>query len=126
MKKSPIRRKSRNKLAILKDKLWIVFSIFIRNRDNFMCVSCGKQGNEAGHYIPKSLSENLRFDERNVNTQCTYCNRWLHGNLTKYAIALRRKYGENILEELDRDRKIHKSWTIKELESLIEKYKVWR
>jgi len=65
----------------------------------------------------------LYFDERNVNCQCTYCNRWMHGNLTKYAIALREKYGETILEELDKKRKEFKKISIPEYQKMIEEYK---
>lgn len=59
---------------------------------------------DAGHYIPKSVSLSLRFDERNVHPQCTACNRFRHGNLTQYALALEKKYGANILEQLDSER----------------------
>jgi len=94
---------------ILKKKFWKVFSEYIRRRDKGICISCGRverwQDCDAGHYIPKTAGLSIYFCEKNVNAQCTACNRFRHGNLSQYALGLRRKYGEQILEELDWKRK---------------------
>jgi len=107
--------------------LWRFFSKYIRQRDKGICISCGKKDDwknmDAGHYIPKTAGLSLYFDERNVNSQCTYCNRWMHGNLSRYAIALRIKYGENILEELDEKRKRTMKYTVEDYRRLINYYK---
>ena len=66
----------------------------------------------------------LYFDEKNNNVQCAACNVFKHGNLSAYAVALRKKYGPDILEELDAKRKVVKKYTRSEYEALIEKYKV--
>lgn len=111
----------------LKKKLWKVFSEYIRQRDKGICISCGKKDDwkntDAGHYIPKTAGLSIYFDERNVNCQCTYCNRFMHGNLSRYAIALRRKYGENILEELDEMRVKTRKIDVVEYTNLIAYYK---
>lgn len=101
-------------LAGLKKKLWKIFSEYVRRKDCFTdvlcegftsCFTCGLRSHwktlDAGHYHAGSTSLRLFFDERNVHPQCTACNRFRHGNLTAYAVALRKKYGEGILEELD-------------------------
>ena len=107
--------------------LWRLFSKYTRQRDNGVCISCGKVGNwkdmDAGHYIPKTAGLALYFHEKNVNCQCTYCNRWMHGNLSAYAIALQRKYGKDILEELDSERNKISKITIPEYQKLIDHYK---
>jgi len=107
--------------------LWRFFSKYIRQRDGGVCISCGKVAHwkemDAGHYIPKTASMAVYFHEKNVHCQCTYCNRWMHGNLSRYAIALRRKYGEGILEELDRERDKTVKITIPEYQRLIDHYK---
>ena len=54
---------------------------------------------------------------------CVACNVFLHGNIYPYSLALKRKYGPNILEELDAKRKEVKKYTRSEYETLIEKYK---
>lgn len=118
-----------------KHKAWSVFSRAIRKRDadeNGMvaCFTCGAVKHftelDCGHYIPKSISLALRFDERNNHPQCVGCNQFRHGNLTQYALALKRKYGESILEELDRDRRLGEGFRISEAgyQEIYEKYRV--
>ena len=114
-------------------KAWDVFSKFIRKREAnedgiVSCFTCGTRGHwkdmDAGHYIPKSISLALRFHERNVHVQCTSCNRFRHGNLTQYALALKKRYGEEILEELDEYRRENEGMRISEPDyrALIERY----
>lgn len=122
----------KSKKKSLKAKCWKVFSEFIRKRDSdengmATCISCGtvKPWKEihAGHYIPKSLGLSIYFDEKNVNAQCAGCNTFRHGNLSAYALALKTKYGEGILEELDARRKQIKKIPEWEYQEMIEKYK---
>lgn len=117
-----------------KHRAWEVFSKFIRQRDAdengiARCVSCGNpkpwQEGDCGHYVPKSVSLVLRFHEKNNHFQCVGCNQFRHGNLTQYALALKKKYGETILEELDQIRRDNQGFKISEAayEELFEKYK---
>ncbi len=80
---------------------------------------------DAGHYIASSISLALRFDERNVHPQCTACNRFRHGNMAQYALELQKKYGPDILEELDYFRKQHQGIKLSrnDYEDMIDKYK---
>ena len=109
-----------------KKALWILFSRFIRLRDKCTCISCGKTDQlpemDAGHYIPKTAGMSIYFDEQNVNCQCRGCNRFRHGNLSAYAIALRQKYGPNILEELDRRRRQTRKISVPEYQQLMRVY----
>jgi hypothetical protein len=118
---------SKNKNQSLKKQLWIYFSKYIRQRDGGVCISCGKvddwKNTDAGHYIPKTAGLSIYFDEKNVNCQCTGCNRFRHGNLSMYAIALIKKYGDNILTELDNKRKETIKISDNEYEDLIVLYK---
>lgn len=118
-------------LSGLNKKLWKLFSEHIRQKyadeEGFVkCFTCdaGRHWKEmdAGHYIPKSVSLRLRFDERNVHPQCTACNRFRHGNLTEYAIALQKKYGAKILEELDALRHEPTKYSRLDYEDMIDKY----
>ena len=59
----------------LKKKLWKLFSKYIRQRDNYTCVTCGQKGEgsgiHAGHYITKAVGGiGLYFHEQNVHAQC--------------------------------------------------------
>lgn len=90
------RRQKRSKRDILKDKAWVAFSKFIRQRDK-KCVTCptGKAEN-AGHFWHAVLD----FDEMNINGQCVRCNKWLSGNLAVYATYLIEKHGIEKFEGL--------------------------
>ena len=113
-------------LGASKKRLWIVFSQYIRRRDRCVCISCGVKKSlvemDAGHYVPRTAGLSLYFDERNVNAQCQSCNRFRHGNLSQYALGLRKKYGESILEELEADRLKLKKYSKQEYLDLIEEY----
>lgn len=126
MKYKKTTRKSKDK-SMYKKRLWMVFSLYIRQRDRGVCISCEKpdhwRNTDAGHYVPKTAGLSLYFDERNVHAQCTGCNRFRHGNLTQYAIALRKKYGETILEELESKRRILRKITEQEYVDMIDLYK---
>lgn len=78
---------------------------------------------DAGHYIPKTAGLSIYFHEKNVHAQCTGCNRFRHGNLSQYALALQRKYGGDILSLLDAARRTQRKIKEYEYEQLIEHYK---
>jgi hypothetical protein len=97
--------------AKLKKELWKLFSEYIRRKDadengNVKCFTCSKVNPwkmmHAGHYIRASAGLSTYFDEQNVNVQDYACNIWRDGNSDEYALALQRKYGEDILNELNR------------------------
>lgn len=95
------------KLGWWKKDFWKTFSLYIRTRDNFTCFTCGRKGEgsgiHAGHYIPKSICGlALYFDERNVHAQCYHCNINLGGNGRIYERKMIEKYGQEIVNELDR------------------------
>lgn len=125
------KRKKLPSLPRLKRKLWKLFSEYVRKRDAneegiVKCFTCPKTGHwkemQAGHYIPQSLSLVLVFDERNVHAQCGGCNLFKRGNMSVYAVELRKRYGENILEELQSLRKEGFRYTRSDYEDLIDKY----
>lgn len=83
-----------------KDKLWKVFSRYIRLRDNGTCFTCGVKKHykemQAGHFIHNVLD----FDEMNINCQCARCNKFLQGAGATYAMRLLDKYGAEEFNEL--------------------------
>jgi len=102
-------RKSKNN-SKYKTRLWKLVSEYVRLKDAdangyVRCISCGKlkywKDIDAGHYIPKSRGNCAYWEPKNINPQCTSCNRFMHGNLNSYALALIEKYGSDILKELE-------------------------
>ncbi len=115
--------------------VWPMFSQFIRMRDCIRtteildfgrCISCGElydfQDLEAGHYIPGRHASNL-FYERGCHSQCNDCNQFLRGNRFKYAKALVKLYGPDIIRELEDNDRQYKKFTLPELEMLLGHFK---
>lgn len=128
-KKKGLRRSK--SVASVKKRLWAIFSEYIRRKDadvdgNVRCFTCGKVSHwkelDAGHYFAKTNGVAMYFDERNVHPQCTGCNRFRHGNLPMYAINLRKKYGDGILEQLDEARRKILKISSAEYYDLIDNY----
>lgn len=70
------------------------------NEDGFgTCCTCNKQihfhEGDSGHFIPRQHKK-TRWDERNVNLQCKYCNMFEGGAQYQYSKFL----GEELSEEL--------------------------
>lgn len=114
-----------------KNKLWKIFSLYIRLRDadvkgNCRCISCGKIAKytemDAGHFIPKSKGNAIYFEEDNVHAQCRYCNSYLHGNLYFYGKALEDKIGKKAIDNLFKLSKTIKKITENEYKKMIEYY----
>lgn len=116
----------------LKKKLWTLFSKYIRLRDAdtsgyVKCISCERKLHwkdmHAGHYWAKSLGTSIYFDEQNVHAQCPGCNLFKHGNQPEYAIALTKRYGPAVLDELYQRRYKELILRRPDYEELIETYK---
>lgn len=124
-------KKDRKKTpAQLKKILWKLFSEVVRrtgadSQGYNTCFTCGVRKHwkqlHAGHYVRASAGLATYFDEQNIHPQCYACNIWRDGNSDEYALALQRKYGDNILNEL----KIRKQRIVKDFPFLemIETYK---
>jgi 5-methylcytosine-specific restriction endonuclease McrA len=77
----------------------------------------------AGHFIPKSVSLVLRWNEQNVNGQCVRCNLAEQGNQLAYSRGLAKKYGPEVVEKLEMTRHGVMKLDRGLLEILIKKYK---
>jgi hypothetical protein len=102
-------------ISLLKKKLWTVFSKFIRERDKYICFTCGRKGEgvgmHAGHFISKSIGGvALYFNEKNVNAQCYNCNINQSGNIWAYG----QKLGKETVDELYGIKNQINKWTIQD------------
>lgn len=104
------------------------FNRYIRLRDAGQpCISCGNSNPsikyDAGHYIPAGSCSALRFNEQNVNLQCSqYCNVHRSGNRIPYRAGLVEKYGQAVVDFLDGEQPIIKP-SVEWYRSVEEKYK---
>ncbi|MFQ5769877.1 MAG: recombination protein NinG [bacterium] len=94
LNRQAFRRKPATGIRKLKKELWEIFSEYVRRRDQYICFTCGNEGNQAGHFIPASLcNPELYTHELNVHCQCYRCNINLQGNTLEYERRLVNKYG---------------------------------
>jgi hypothetical protein len=124
--------KMKDDLMTLQDYLKIaqqIFNKYIRLRDKGnVCISCQKPikiGNcDAGHMWSAGGHSNLRFNEFNVNSQCSRpCNKDKAGDINNYRLGFVKKYGAIKLQEIDFIAKTEKKFTKEELKEIIEIYK---
>lgn len=121
-----------------------VFSEYIRNRDADrevedkdgnsvsagQCMTCPKvvavKQAHCGHFIPRGCKL-TRYDERNANLQCSYCNTYRCGEQFKHGVAIDLKFGQGTAEHLVELEKQYKrdghKWSREELENIIERFK---
>jgi hypothetical protein len=105
---NPLLKPKKVSVSKLKKKADLLFSNFIRKRDKGKCFTCGCvkewKHQQCGHYVSRSCLP-LRYDERNCHCQCVGCNIFKKGNMDVYALKLMKKYGEDILYDLDEIKK---------------------
>ena len=118
-------------VAQLKKKADEWFSKYVRYRDSIYrngeryadCITCGVEKNikqlQAGHFVSRRVNK-LRFEETNVNAQCTGCNLFKQGEQYLYAKAVDAKYGDGVAEELMNQRHQTHKFTVAELEQIID------
>ncbi len=127
MKRTKLNKNSKRPIAKLKKEADRRFSIFIRKRGGGICFTCGLRREwkllQCGHFVSRSHSI-TRYDEINCQSQCFACNVWKRGNIAEFAVRLDEKYGEGTAKSLVlKSRQTHQ-FTEKELEEIINKYKL--
>ncbi len=117
-------------LNTLKSEAKTAFQKWVRMRDKDLpCISCGKVTAsqwDGGHFKKAEIYSSVIFDERNVNKQCSYCNKHLHGNESEYRKGLIAKIGIKEVEDLEQKAKLTRyyKWTSHELIKIRDKYKL--
>lgn len=130
-KQREIKRKKRTPYAIAEDKAKKIFKRYIRIRDcrgtvGGCCYTCGKYHDfvdlDAGHFQQGSHLATY-FEEDNVHAQCTYCNRYNHGNLINYTLRMIKEYGQERVDDLIRQNHTVRKFKTWEFDEITEKYK---
>lgn len=120
-------------ISKLKKKLDKIFSEYIRRRDSdyrgyCKCISCNKEypafGGKihAGHLFSRRYLS-IRYDEKNVNSQCSYCNTFLNGNQILASRGVERKWGKGVVEDLESRMNVVVKLSRIDYEEAIEFYK---
>lgn len=121
----------RASLRTLDNKLWKVFSEYIRRKDadidgNVTCITCYTKKHwkqmDAGHFVSRNAKA-IKYDERNVHAQCKSCNGFHGGMSFVYGQRIDVLYGAGTAEDLEAQRHSISGWTTSYLEALIEEYK---
>ena len=124
--RAKMRMKKRDSVSQWKKRTWVVFSKYIRNRDDWVCFTCGIriEGRQmhAGHFISRSHNNTL-FDEMNVHAQCAGCNMFKNGQPHIYAEKLIKIHGQKAFFALVDRGKITKTFTKQELNEIYDHYK---
>ncbi len=99
---------------------------YVRQRDGNFCISCNKQVSgkiDAGHMFSVGNYPSVRFDLRNISSQCIKCNQYNGGSLLEYRKHLIEKIGIEEFEDLERLAHQNRQFTVNEIKEMIETYK---
>ena len=122
-----MRMKKPIKVSVLKKRLWIIVSKYIRLKEGG-CARCGKTDGaiHCHHILSKARKENLRFDEENLISLCMKDHYYgVHGDQQeskKYYEWFNKRY-PNRLEDLEKKALRSYRWSRTELQDLIIRYK---
>ena len=128
MKRSPLRKKSKQRISVLQRKLWEVCKQIIRIKYGNICYTCGRSGLEGsnwhtGHLIPKAAcGASLKYDLRNLRPQCYHCNINLGGNGAEFLKRMTAREGQEYVDSIYSDKEaVIKAYD--HYETLFEDYK---
>lgn len=123
-----MRKKSKQKISTIQNKIWAECKRIIRKRYGSECYTCGKKelsGSnwQTGHMIPKStLGAYLKYDLRLLRPQCYSCNINYGGQGALFIERMRKIEGNKYVDQILTDRQI----TVKAYDfylELLEQYK---
>lgn len=121
-------KKKKTERAKIKDKLDYEFSLYIRRRDNFTCVTCGKKGivgdgeMQCGHLFSR-VALSTRWDEDNAFCQDRGCNFRHEMDWMPLELYYKEKKGDEAFDRLYRKYNTPKKYNIAELKELLEYYR---
>ena len=123
-KKASKSKKKVKTQAQLKKDLDAIFSIYVRQKYDKSCYTCGKVGTlQNGHFVSRQYLA-TRWDENNCRPQCVGCNIFGKGKPLDFEERLKKDLGSDYVETMKASRhislKLDRHWYIAE----IERYKL--
>jgi len=123
MKRTPLKRKSKNKRKKLIAECDRLVSLIVRARDKgcVICIDNNEKKSpflQCGHLFKRELMA-IRFDFRNCNCQCQYHNSLHRFDTHPYNYWFVKKFGKEAWNELYKKKSETRHWKVWELEELI-------
>jgi hypothetical protein len=112
MKRTPLRKKGKQKISVIQRKLWNLCKQITRKKYGNTCYTCstpGLQGSNwhTGHLFAKaSLGAYLKYDLRVLRPQCYHCNINLGGRGADFYTRMLSEIGEESMAKLQADRQV--------------------
>jgi len=123
---------NRTPYQILKDKCWKLCSEYNRRKDadwrgNVPCCTCGVikhwKEQQGGHFI-SGRNNAILFVDQGIHAQCYSCNCCKDGNPRKYDAYMKKRYGQRVINKLDKLSEETVKFTEEDLKNKIEEYKL--
>lgn len=128
MRKTKLRKFSKQPISLIQRKLWKECKRIIRARHGNLCYTCGRTGLEGsnwhtGHMLAKaSLGAFLKYDLRLLRPQCYNCNINWGGQGAEFYKRMIQDHGQDYVDQIYKD----KQTTVKAYDHylmLLEQYK---
>lgn len=132
MRKTALRKKSKQKISVIQRKLWEECKRIIRTRYGNSCYTCPRTGLvgsdwHTGHMWAKaSVGASLKYDLRLLRPQCYNCNINLGGQGAVFYARMLRENGSELMAQLEQDKIEDKRGLLKAIDHylmLLEQYK---
>ena len=112
MKRTKLKKQSKEKISKIQRELWEYCKHIIRNKYGPVCYTCGAPGLcgsnwHTGHMIAKaSLGAYLKYDLRLLRPQCYSCNVHMGGMGAIFIENMRQREGDEYVDQILKDRQV--------------------
>jgi hypothetical protein len=112
MKRTKLKKVSKQPISKIQKLLWDECKRIIRARFKHNCYTCGAKNLtgtnlQTGHMWAKaSLGAFLKYDLRVLRPQCARCNLWMGGMGADFYKRILKENGEEFIKQLEQDRNI--------------------
>lgn len=112
MKRTPLRKKSKEPISRLQRKIWELVKQIVRKKYPHQCYTCGASNLsgsnlQTGHMWAKaSLGAFLKYDLRVLRPQCARCNLFLGGMGATFYARMLKEIGPEEMAKLEKDRQV--------------------
>ena len=112
MKRSKLKRESKQKISVIQRKLWELCKNIVRKKYGNTCYTCGRSALsgsnwQTGHMWAKaSVGAYLKYDLRLLRPQCAVCNLWQGGRGADFYSRMLQEIGQSAMDVLQKDRQV--------------------